>query len=64
MSDTFLTKTQVARRYEKTPRTIDRWRLDLGPASFPRPLRIGGHWLWRLAELEAWERSLVAKAAA
>jgi hypothetical protein len=62
INQVFVTKTQTAERYRKTPRTVDRWRRGLGPVGFPKPLRVGGRWLWRLGDLERWERDLAATA--
>jgi predicted DNA-binding transcriptional regulator AlpA len=54
---TMLTRDQVARRYGKHARTIDRWSID--PAmGFPKPLMIGKSPLWSEAELEEFERTL------
>jgi hypothetical protein len=50
----------VARRYRRTPRTIDRW--DTRPElAFPKPIRIRGRKYRRITELENWE---LARAAA
>lgn len=55
----FLTKPSLARRWQKTPRTIDRWT-KRPPAGFPAPIIIGGRKHWDLDVVEAYERSCAA----
>ena len=55
----FLTKPNLAKRWQKTPRTIDRW-IDSPPAGFPLPTIIGGRKHWDLDLIEAYERGLAA----
>jgi predicted DNA-binding transcriptional regulator AlpA len=55
-----LTRAQVAQRYNRNARTIDRWVLDAEYAkmNFPAPMMIGRSPMWDEADLEKWERSL------
>ena len=52
----FLSKPNLAKRWQKTPRTIDRWT-KRPPAGFPAPVIIGGRKHWDLDVVEAYERS-------
>jgi hypothetical protein len=54
---------QVAKRYGRNPRTIERWEHSVDLA-FPRPLVINKRKYWSLEELEAWERARAALTAA
>ena len=49
-----LTSNQTAERFQVSVRTIQRWvRLGI----FPKPLKIGGVVRFRLADIEAFEKS-------
>jgi hypothetical protein len=45
------TRKDLARRYGRTLRTIDRWRSE----QFPKPIFYHG-FLWRPSEIIAWEQ--------
>jgi hypothetical protein len=62
MSDRKLSTAEVARRYTKTRRTIERWERD-PELNFPKPLIIRGRKYRDEAELAAWERARVAMTA-
>lgn len=48
-----LNQVQLARRWSLSPRTLERWRwLDQGPAY----LKVGGRVVYRLTDVEAFER--------
>ncbi len=52
----FVPGAKVLARYGISPMT--RWRWERNPAlSFPKPIIINGRKLWRLSDLEAWERA-------
>jgi len=56
MSDTCLNQIDLARRWRISPRTLERWRwLREGP----RYLKLGGRVLYRVADIEAYEQSIV-----
>ena len=59
LKDRFLRGPAVDERYDISPMTRWRWqrRTDL---DFPKPITINGRKLWRLSELEEWERSRAA----
>ena len=49
-----LNQIQLSRRWNLSPRTLERWRwLKIGPAY----LRAGGRILYRLEDIEAYERA-------
>lgn len=48
-----LNQVQLARRWSLSPRTLERWRND---GSGPSYLKVGGRVLYRLADVEAFER--------
>jgi hypothetical protein len=51
-----LNQIHLARRWNVSPRTLERWRwLNQGP----RYLKIGGRVLYRLEDIEAYERDAV-----
>jgi predicted DNA-binding transcriptional regulator AlpA len=52
-----LTRYQVAARYSRDPRSIDRWCRE-SKLGFPQPIMVGRFPMWNLDELETWERSL------
>ena len=52
MSETFLNQARLARRWQISPRTLERWRWSgEGPAYF----KIGGRVVYRLDDVEAFE---------
>jgi hypothetical protein len=56
-----LNQIHLARRWNVSPRTLERWRwLNQGP----RYLKIGGRVLYRLEDIEAYERDAVHQSAA
>ena len=57
----FLTKPSLARRWQKTPRTIDRW-VESQPLGFPVPVILGGRKHWDLDLIEEYERACAAAA--
>lgn len=58
--NSFLTSTQLSRRYQRTQRTIARW-IKLRPSGFPEPVWLNGRNLWPEDKIIAWERSLASK---
>ena len=56
MSETCLNQIDLARRWRISPRTLERWRwLREGP----RYLKLGGRFLYRVADIEAYEQSII-----
>jgi hypothetical protein len=56
MSETCLNQIDLARRWRISPRTLERWRwLGEGPCY----LKLGGRVLYRVADIEAYERSII-----
>jgi len=54
MADQFLNQVHLARRWHVSPRTLERWRwTGEGPAFF----KIGGRVVYRLDDVEAYERA-------
>ena len=54
MSVQHLNQVELARRWQLSPRTLERWRwLKKGPSY----LRAGGRILYRLEDVEAYERA-------
>lgn len=52
MSDTHLNQHQLARRWDLTARTLERWRwMTYGPPY----IKIGGRILYRLSDIETYE---------
>lgn len=56
----YVCKSFLARRYDISPRTVDRW-LQARKDGFPMPLWIAGRPRWPLDSIEQWERSLAAQ---
>jgi predicted DNA-binding transcriptional regulator AlpA len=57
--DEYLTGGDVDRRYKRSSQT--RWRWGKDPTlNFPKPIKIKGRLLYRLSELEDWERRMAA----
>jgi hypothetical protein len=56
MNATCLNQIELARRWKVSPRTLERWRwLSQGP----RYLKLGGRVLYRVSDIEAYERSII-----
>ena len=56
MSVNCLNQIDLARRWRISPRTLERWRwLREGP----RYLKLGGRVLYRVADIEAYEQSII-----
>jgi hypothetical protein len=56
MSETCLNQIDLARRWRISPRTLERWRwLGEGPCY----LKLGGRVLYRVADIEVYEQSIV-----
>jgi len=56
MSETCLNQIDLAQRWRISPRTLERWRwLREGP----RYLKLGGRVLYRVADIEAYEQSII-----
>lgn len=56
-----INQVQLARRWSLSPRTLERWRWrDQGPAY----LKVGGRVLYRLEDIEAFERASARQPAA
>jgi hypothetical protein len=56
MIATCLNQIDLARRWRISPRTLERWRW-LGQG--PRYLKLGGRVLYRVADIEAYEQSVI-----
>ncbi len=56
MTETCLNQIDLARRWRISPRTLERWRW-LGEG--PRYLKLGGRVLYRAADIEAYEQSII-----
>lgn len=61
--ETFLPARRVWQRYGVTSMSLHRWLAD-DRMDFPKPTYLGRFRYWKLAELEAWERSRAATRAA
>jgi hypothetical protein len=59
----FLSRSQQARRYNKSYRTIERWGED-PELGFPLEIEINGRFFRKLSELEEFERRLATVGAA
>jgi predicted DNA-binding transcriptional regulator AlpA len=56
MSDTFLKQKDLARRWGISHRTLERWRV-IGHG--PRFVKVGSNVVYRLSDVEAYERKRV-----
>jgi hypothetical protein len=56
MITTCLNQIELARRWRISPRTLERWRW-LGEG--PQYLKLGGRVLYRVADIEAYEQSII-----
>lgn len=61
--ETFLPARRVWERYGVTAMTLHRWLAD-DRMGLPKPTYLGRFRYWKLAELEAWERSRAGNRAA
>jgi len=62
MDDALIPKPQIAARYGKSGRTIERWiHGDRRPPGFPDPIEINGRQYFRPSEILEFEKSLKAK---
>jgi hypothetical protein len=53
MADQFLNQVHLARRWHMSPRTLERWRWT---GDGPAYLKIGGRVVYRLEDVETFER--------
>tara|TARA_R110002072_G_scaffold244646_1_gene403981 strand:- start:787 stop:972 length:186 start_codon:yes stop_codon:yes gene_type:complete len=61
MTDTYLSDTDLAKRYNIARPTVWRWHRE--QAAFPRAIRLtAGCTRWKLSEIEAWEAAQVEAA--
>jgi hypothetical protein len=61
VTEQFIDQKQLARRWAMSPRTLERWRwLRQGPVYF----KLGGKVVYRLADIESFEREHVRNAPA
>jgi predicted DNA-binding transcriptional regulator AlpA len=57
--DEYLTGPDLDRRYKRSSQT--RWRWSKDPElGFPKPIKIKNRLLYRLSEIEEWERRMAA----
>jgi len=61
-TETFLSRSQQARRWSVSKRSVERWGED-EQLGLPPEIEINGRRYRRLSELEAWERSRAVAAA-
>jgi hypothetical protein len=61
-NETFLSRSQQARRWSVSKRSVERWGED-EELGLPPEIEINGRHYRKLSELEAWERSRAAAAA-
>ena len=54
MQDTFLNQARLAGRWQLSPRTLERWRWK---GEGPPFVKIGGRVVYRLEDVEAYERN-------
>jgi hypothetical protein len=60
--ETFLSRSQQARRWSVSKRSVERWGEDEA-LGLPPEIEINGRHYRKLSELEAWERSRAVAAA-
>ena len=60
MRETCLNQTELAARWKISPRTLERWHW-IGDG--PRVLKIGGRVIYRIEDVEAFERAALSAAA-
>jgi hypothetical protein len=56
----FLGSGALCARYDVSRRTLARWIVN-PPPGFPQSMVLQRRHLWRLEEVETWERSMIAK---
>jgi hypothetical protein len=61
-NETFLSRSQQARRWSVSKRSVERWGED-EELGLPAEIEINGRHYRKLSELEAWERSRAVAAA-
>jgi hypothetical protein len=61
--ETFLSRSQQARRWSVSKRSVERWGED-EDLGLPPEIEINGRHYRKLSELEAWERARAVSAAA
>jgi hypothetical protein len=61
-NETFLSRSQQARRWSVSKRSVERWSED-EELGLPPEIEINGRHYRKLSELEAWERSRAVAAA-
>jgi hypothetical protein len=59
MRETCLNQTELAARWKISPRTLERWRW-IGDG--PRFLKIGGRVIYRIEDVETFERAALSAA--
>ena len=59
MSDPHLSQTELANRWRMSPRTLERWRFT---GEGPRFMKIGGRVVYRLEDIESFERQTLQSA--
>ncbi len=59
MRETCMNQTELAARWKISPRTLERWRW-IGDG--PRFLKIGGRVIYRIEDVEAFERAALSAA--
>jgi hypothetical protein len=62
-NETFLSRSQQARRWSVSKRSVERWGEDEN-LGLPTEIEINGRHYRKLSELEAWERTRAVAAAA
>jgi hypothetical protein len=61
-NETFLSRSQQARRWSVSKRSVERWG-EVKELGLPSEIEINGRHYRKLSELEAWERSRAIVAA-
>jgi len=61
-NETFLSRSQQARRWSVSKRSVERWGED-DELGLPREIEINGRHYRKLSELETWERKRAVAAA-
>jgi prophage regulatory protein len=52
--NTFFSTSDILARYDVTMITLRRWIAD---GTFPKPMKIGNRYRWKISEVEAFEES-------
>ncbi len=58
-TEKYLTGPDVDKRYGRSSQTRWRWQND-PELGFPKPIKVKGRTLFKLSELEEWERRMAA----